>query len=153
VTVSDEAFVWQVMTYYYPIWMQTKSKDVTRDEESIVGSVLSGGRSGPKRGFVKTAGKTIKTYNEYITLMGKLRSAPNAKLWSDRLKLVAQMTAQETKKGSETKEPDVSVSPVLDFLQYTKFDLCGMEEDEEDENDGEKKHATTLCTPGKLVSV
>jgi hypothetical protein len=152
--VSDEAFVWQVMTYYYPIWMQSKSKDVTRDEESsTVGSVISEGRSGPKRGFVKTAGKTIKTYNEYITLMGKSRSAPNAKLWSDRLKLVAQMTAQETKNGSETEEPVVSVLPVLDFLQYTKFDLCAMEEDEEDEIVGDKHLATSLCTPGSLVSV
>jgi hypothetical protein len=65
--VSDESFVWQVLTYYYPVsWMKSKGKDIAHEEgASVVGSVRSGGKGVHKKGFVKTARKTIKTYNDH----------------------------------------------------------------------------------------
>jgi hypothetical protein len=135
VTASDEAFVWQVMTYYYPAWEEEE-----RDgNASTDGSDLRGKKNGPKKGFRNTAGKTMHKYKEYICKMGRSRMGPNAALWSDNLRLAAQQIKREKEKVyKELEDLDmVETEPVdtgdlfEDFMQYTRFNFC-----EEDEQDG-----------------
>lgn len=131
VTASDEAFVWQVMTYYYPLW-KSEGSDLVPEDDSVEESVLSGGKSGPKAGFKNTAGKTIGKFNEYIIQVGKSREGRNAELWGDRMKLAAIRTAADMK----TPEPDIEGTGVdYEYLQYTKLNLHDLEEQDNIEDD------------------
>jgi hypothetical protein len=117
ITVSDEAFLWQIMTFYPSFWKRgVQTNQLTNENESEIdrseqtstpGSVsessasdLSGSvanetrvrKRGPVKGFKETAGKTLLTYKEYLMVVGKARDSQtkeNAKLWSQKLKMIA----------------------------------------------------------------
>jgi hypothetical protein len=128
VTPSDEAFIWQVMTFYPSFWKKEGDQD---DDDSMIGNsaaVSIGGSSsgtksvkaGAKQGFTDTAGKTMSTYVKYLKKMGDSRTAENAKKWSDRLLLIARQGANRKKKAAEpTPAPPVmTIAPSTDFLLY-----------------------------------
>ena len=93
VTASDEAFIWQILTYYENYWA-----GVGNDEDDSLEN-SSNGKRGQKQGFIKTASKTLETYGKYITLVGESRKAPNTKLWSEKL-----MTLAKQKSNSQQKK-------------------------------------------------
>lgn len=128
VTASDEAFVLQVMTYYYPRWTDPSLHEETSVSESVV-SGGTGGRGGPARGFKGTACKTIRQYHEYVSQMGRSRAGVNAKLWSGRLKEAAKKTLALSLAESQASENGVvEDEPPTDFMEYTKFDFFDMDE-------------------------
>jgi hypothetical protein len=137
VTASDEAFIWQVMTFYPSFWEQEGGQG---DDDSVVDnsaevsiSVSSNGtksvKAGPKRGFTDTAGKTMLTYQTYVRKMGESREAPNAETWSDRLLLAARQVANSNKKAAEptAAPPVMTIAPRMDFLLYAPV-LCDFPE-------------------------
>ncbi len=67
--------------------------------------------------------------------MGQSRAGPNAKLWGDSLKLAAKRNVKpEKKKSKEPAEDEAVVEPMMptmDWLQFTKIDLCEMEDGKE----------------------
>jgi hypothetical protein len=75
------------MTFYYPSWAALKGNATEVEQDDEENSLTRKTTPGPKKGFTDTAGKTVAKYNEYVYLMGESRKGPNAKLWSDRLKL------------------------------------------------------------------
>jgi hypothetical protein len=129
VTPSDEAFVWQIMTYYYPVWVEEKEADA------------NGARAGPKKGFKNTTGKTVKTFQKYLHAVGSSRSAGNSKLWSGRLKYIAQKQEREDreKKRLDTESEQVcTIEEEQDtgYLKYAKLRLGGFDREEDiDSND------------------
>ena len=137
VSVSDEAFVWQLMTYYYPMWSQEKNEKKSantagneNDDELSVDDERAA--AGPKKGFRDTASKTVPKYNEYCYIMGQSRAGPNAKLWGNSLKLAAKRNMKPEKKKGKGPTEDKSVvepmMPTMDWLQFTTIDLCEMED-------------------------
>jgi hypothetical protein len=78
VTASDEAFVWQVLTFYGPIWMNEMSgsgEDTESNSDNANGADNGGERrmtmkAGPKKGFKETSGKTVDTYYTYVNEVG-----------------------------------------------------------------------------------
>jgi hypothetical protein len=133
VTPSDEAFVWQVMTYYYPSWEEEeRDREGGQGNDSTDGSSSIEKKNGPRKGFKQTASKTIHKYKEYICKMGRSRSGPNANMWSDNLKRAAQEIKREKEKVTrEIEELDIGETELEetadlfeDFLQYTRFDFC-----------------------------
>ena len=137
-TASDEAFIWQVMTFYPSYWKQEGDQG---DDDSVVDnsaevsiSVSSNGtksvKAGQKRGFTDTAGKTMLTYETYVQKMGKSREALNAKKWSDRLLLASRQVANSKVKAAEAAAapPVMTIAPRSDFLLYAPV-LCDFPED------------------------
>ena len=109
VSVSDEAFLWQVLTYYPRFWFggvaqgcsdqsgittttgsvsESTNTDST-DNASGAYTVSGKKRKGPMKGFTETAGKTVKVYKEYLERVGESRESSNAKLWSKKLQEIA----------------------------------------------------------------
>jgi hypothetical protein len=126
VTASDEAFIWQIMTFYPDFWLCENKAD----EEDSVGK-HNNGKGGPRKGFKDTAGKTVETYGKYCKMVGESRSAANSKLWGDRLMLVARQFANTQKKketGTVETPPIVTITIEDHLLMYTSLDLCAMEE-------------------------
>lgn len=137
VTPSDEAFAWQVLANYSPLWEEDHARIATgiattedSSDDGCIGKVR--GKVGPKKGFKNTAGKTVEKYNEYICLVGRSRKGRNAKKWSDLLKLAAQQEKlnQDKEKKKEQKQNVVEETPVVetpeyeqDFREFTKIDL------------------------------
>ena len=129
------------MTFYPSFWKQQGDQG---DDDSVVDnsaevsiSASSNGtksaKAGPTRGFTETAGKTMSTYETYVTKMGESRKALNAKKWSDRLLLAARQVASRNKKASEppAAPPVMTISPEResnDFLLYAPV-LCAFPED------------------------
>lgn len=137
-TASDEAFIWQVMTFYPSFWKQEGGQgddDSMFDDSAEVSIGVSsygtnGVKAGPKRGFTDTAGKTMSTYETYVLKMGESRTALNAQKWSDRLLLAARQVANSNKKAAELTEapPVMTIAPRRDFLLYAPV-LCDFPED------------------------
>ena len=137
VTASDEAFVWQVMTFYPSFWKreggQGDDASVVNNSADVSISVSSNGTNsskGAKRGFTDTAGKTMSTYETYVQKMGESREAPNAQKWSDRLLLAARQVAYSNKKAAEptAAPPVMTIAPRTDFLLYAPV-LCKFPDD------------------------
>lgn len=86
-TASDEAFLWQVVKFYPSFWKKEEGHQGDDDSTGVLISVSSDGnksvKAGPKRGFMNTAGKTMKAYEMYVRKVGESREALNAKKWSD----------------------------------------------------------------------
>jgi hypothetical protein len=94
---------------------------------SFGGTATSGRKSGPRKGFTETAGKTIDTYKQYVKLVGESRKAKNTKLWSDRLMLIARKSAvRKEKKTGKAAATVMTIQPLDDeeFLQYAEIGLC-----------------------------
>jgi hypothetical protein len=154
VSASDEAFIWQVMTFYPTFW---KGEQRANEEDSVLdssvsasdqndtatsvtdassasggassfgGSATSGRKGGPRKGFTETAGKTIDTYKQYLKLVGESRKANNTKLWSDRLMLIARQSAN--KKAKKTGKAAATVKTIqpnddVECLQYAEIGVC-----------------------------
>lgn len=137
VTPSDEAFVWQVMTFYYPVWSDEKSEHPACDR-----------KGGPKKGFTNTTGKTMKTYEKYLQAVGSSRDAINSKLWSRRLKFLARKQEKEDRlrdglENNSAVSNGVEVAqdtPDTGFLRYAKLRMCGFDKvgnDDDDDNTNE----------------
>ena len=128
VTASDEAFIWQILTFYADYW----GGNAGDGDDSLQNSSNSG-RRGPNQGFVKTAGKTLETYAKYCTLVGDSRLAPNMKLWSERLMTIAKQKTNKQKRDEEKNNPvgqPVATIAMEDHLMmYTSLNLCAMEDD------------------------
>lgn len=139
-TPSDEAFVWQIMTFYPSSWVQESDQgdnDSVVDNSSEVSiSVSSNGtksvKVGPKGGFKETAGKTMLTYETYVRKMGESRQALNANKWSERLLLVARQIAYRNRKAAEAAAapPVMTIAPrdLSDLLLYAPVQ-CDFPED------------------------
>lgn len=132
VTPSDEAFVWQVMTFYYPIWV-----------ENDRGQLHSQGtKSGPKKGFNQTTGKTMKTFRNYLQAVGSSRSACNSKMWSGRLKYLAHKKVREDmQRNREERDSEIlgctEMEQDMGFLKYAKLRLCGFDKESGDDSNSE----------------
>jgi hypothetical protein len=123
------------MTFYYPSWAALKGNETELERDDDEYSMTRKTTPGPKKGFTDTAGKTVEKYNEYVYLMGESRKGPNAKLWSDRLKL-ATLKNMDPKRKVRDEAVVTSTIPSMDWLQYTKIDICAMEsENYMDDND------------------
>jgi hypothetical protein len=124
VTASDEAFLWQVVTFYPSFWKKEEGHQKDDDSTGVLISVSSDGnqsvKAGPKRGFTDTAGKTMKAYETYVRKVGESREALNAKKWSDRLLLAARQVSNMKKKAAEqtAAPPVMTIAPRMDFLLY-----------------------------------
>lgn len=135
-TASDEAFIWQVMTFYPSFWAQGDQGeddslvDSSAGFSSSVSSIGANSVKGAKRGFTNTAGKTMATYETYVQKMCASRKAPNAQKWSDRLLLVARQVANSKKKAAEptAAPPVMTIASRMDFLLYAPL-LCDFPED------------------------
>ena len=131
-TVSDEAFVWQLMTFYPSAWEQEVDQG---DDDSVVdnsaevsisvsSNVTKSVKAGPKEGFIETAGKTMLTYETYVQKMGESREAVNATKWSDRLKLAARQVASSNKKSAAPPVMTIaSKKDYSDFLLYAPIEF------------------------------
>lgn len=124
VTASDEAFIWQILTCYADNWAGNGNDG----DDSLQNSTNS--KRGPNQGFVNTAGKTLETYAKYCTLVGDSRKAPNMKLWSERLMMIAKHTSNVLKREEEKQKllsPPVATIAMEDHLMmYTSLNLCAM---------------------------
>ena len=120
------------MTFYYPSWAALKGNATEVEQDDDENSMTRKTTPGPKKGFTDTGGKTVEKYNEYVYLMGQSRKGPNAKLWSDRLKLASLKNLDPKKNTTGTGDLAVvtSTMPSTDWLQYTKLDLCAMEDND-----------------------
>lgn len=123
---SDEAFIWQVMTYYHPVWVNKKSEDLC--DRAVVRMKDS---SGPKKGFNETTGKTIKAFHSYLQLVGSSRTSSASKLWSARLKQIARERDNEkmAKRSLETRGTRVRTiaddQETWKMMQYARLDVNG----------------------------
>ena len=140
-TASDEAFVWQVMTFYYPIWVQERQDDA-----------LLCKKSGPKKGFKQTTGKTVKVFQSYVQAVGRSRSARNSNLWSGRLKYLVHKKEKEDREKEILEEKSnmmctIEVNQDMGFLQYAKLRMDGFDkEGEEDSHDDTNMDETADST-------
>jgi hypothetical protein len=159
ITASDEAFLWQVMTFYPSFWKRGLQLDKLNmdDDYSVTGgsdnvteatsgsasesSISSGDRGqtkkkrGPKKGFKDTAGKTIQAYKDYLTRVGESREAQtkeNSKLWSQKLKIIARRE-QSMRDNVDVIPPVRTIVPMREtvqhFAQYAQIPLGVMDMD------------------------
>ena len=150
VTVSDEAFLWQVMTVYPKVWFSGSAKaDDISDNTATTGlvsestsSVSSGSASrvstvsgkkkkGPTKGFTDTAGKTITLYKQYLDSIGNSRQFANTKLWDRKLKQIAIM--REKKEEADVSPTVKTIAPVCrtDNEVFTRYAEIQMEDGNE----------------------
>jgi hypothetical protein len=131
---SDEAFVWQVMTFYYPVWVGNNAGG----GDDVVGTKNSLNSSGPKKGFNQTTGKTIKTFHKYLQAVGSSRASKNSRMWSARLKRIAQERDRENeaKRSFETRGTRVRTiadeQDTMKFMQYARLNVDGLEDEDND---------------------
>ena len=126
VTASDEAFIWQILTFYAEYW----EGNADDGDDSLQNSSNSGKR-GPNQGFVNTAGKTLETYAKYCTMVGESRLAPNMKLWSERLMAIAKQKTNKQKREDErnnmVSQPVATIAMEDHLMMYTSLNLCAMD--------------------------
>jgi hypothetical protein len=139
VTASDEAFVWQVLTFYCPIWMDEMVSGEDEDTETNSDNATDNGyerkmtkKSGPKKGFKETSGKTVGTFYSYVNEVGVSMNSKNAATWSKRLKLLAQVKDEEEKDKDREKEKSDVINTIageqdLGFMKYTKLRMSAFE--------------------------
>lgn len=147
VSASDEAFVWQIMKFYYPVWVRE------HDERG------SKKKSGPMKGFKNTASKTKQTYERQLISCGVSREKTTTTTWGARLMLVRQ--EHENKKRADQREAEAErVRTIVEpkdtgFLRFTLFvrrsanpvrRVCGDEEDDENSSTDTETAAATAAT-------
>ena len=94
VTPSDEAFVWQIMNYYYDQWDKCIGiEDMSQSDDAS--SVKKKG--GAQKGFTDTAGKTNDKYkeNKERVRMMRIDNASTARQWSIRLQKAVRRKEEE----------------------------------------------------------
>jgi hypothetical protein len=157
VTVSDEAFLWQVMTVYPKFWFSGSTKaDDPSDTTATTGSVtestisVSSGsasgvstvsgkkKKGPNKGFTYTAGKTIKLYKQYLDSIGNSRQFDNTKLWDKKLKQIAII--REKKEEANVNPTVNTIAPVCRtdnevFTRYAEIQMEDMNENFDEDSD------------------
>lgn len=131
---SDEAFVWQVMTFYYPVWLATVA-----DQPNS---------AGPRAGFNQTTGKTTDTYYKYLQDVGSSRVSENSKLWSAKLKQVARDREQQNTATRISDAMRTRVRTIADeqdtrsIMQYARLNAGGLSDEESDFEDATTDDST-----------
>jgi hypothetical protein len=102
------------MTFYYPQWVKEKEEN-------------TGKKSGPKKGFTDTTGKTTTTYEKYVTACGDSREMENSTSWGDRLNYMTKIKDQEERSKREADAAEKVRTIVCEkdtsFMKYTQLSM------------------------------
>jgi hypothetical protein len=139
ITVSDEAFLWQIMRCYPSNWKEElqfgpddQSDEVTETAVSVSESTDSsssqsvsvatdiGGKKkkGPTKGFKDTASKTIEYYKEYLPRVTRARQGENWKLWSKRLLEIALRREFGARTVKQMIPPVMTIAPMVQTVNH-----------------------------------
>ena len=103
VNVTDEAFVMQVVRYYFPCW--DKGEEVVEEdgseESSKVGSNHSGGA---EKGEILTCSRTASAFYDYCRKVKAARESSFRTKWDERLQGVAIKRHKEEMEDEEKRK-------------------------------------------------
>jgi hypothetical protein len=139
ITVSDEAFLWQIMRCYPNNWREelqvgqedqsdeltetgvsaSESTDISSSQSvSVVADVGGKKKRGPTRGFKDTASKTIEYYKEYLPRVTRARQGDNWKLWSRRLQEIALRKEFGATTITRVVPPVMTIAPMVQTVNH-----------------------------------